>query len=55
MSYDYRFKLIVIGETGTGKSCLVHQFTDENYNFENVHDVTIGVDFSTNLSSVKIK
>ena len=55
MSYDYRFKLIVIGETGTGKSCLVHQFSNENYNFENIHDVTIGVDFSTKITSVKIK
>ena len=55
MSYDYRFKLIVIGETGTGKSCLVHQFANENYNFENIHDVTIGVDFSTKITSVKIK
>ena len=54
MSYDYRFKLIIIGETGTGKSCLVRQYTEPNYYFENVHDVTIGVDFSVKMSNIEI-
>lgn len=26
--YDYVFKFIIIGDTGTGKSCLLHQFVE---------------------------
>eukprot|EP00940_MAST-03C_sp_MAST-3C-sp2_P002052 g2052.t1 len=26
--YDYTFKFIIIGDTGTGKSCILHQFVE---------------------------
>jgi len=26
-AYDFLLKIIIIGETGTGKSCLLHHFT----------------------------
>ena len=26
--YDFVFKFIIIGDTGTGKSCILHQFVD---------------------------
>ena len=26
--YDYVFKFIIIGDTGTGKSCALHQFVE---------------------------
>lgn len=45
MSYDYLFKYIVIGDTGTGKSCLLLQFTDKR--FQHVHDLTVGVEFGS--------
>ena len=54
MGSNYRFKLIIIGDTGTGKSCIVKQFTEPNYSFENIHDITIGVDFSTKITDIKI-
>lgn len=27
-NYDYLFKFILIGNTGTGKSCILHRFTE---------------------------
>ncbi|XP_002868082.2 ras-related protein RABB1a isoform X2 [Arabidopsis lyrata subsp. lyrata] len=45
MSYAYRFKYILIGDTGVGKSCLLLKFTDKR--FQAVHDLTIGVEFGS--------
>jgi Ras-related protein Rab-1A len=41
--YDYLFKLIIIGDTNTGKSCLLQRFSDDSYTNEFIS--TIGVDF----------
>jgi len=43
MAYSYLFKFIIIGDSGSGKSCLLLQFTDKR--FESVHDITIRVEF----------
>jgi len=37
------FKLIIIGDTGVGKSCLLHKLTEGEFKPE--HTVTIGVEF----------
>lgn len=42
-NYDYLFKLLVIGDSGVGKSCILSRFTDNTYSDE--HYSTIGVDF----------
>lgn len=42
-NYAYLFKLIVIGDTGVGKSCLLLRFAENK--FQPVHDLTIGVEF----------
>ncbi|TXT12804.1 hypothetical protein VHUM_01205 [Vanrija humicola] len=44
-AYDYLFKFIVIGEAGTGKSCLLYQCIHESFKENSPH--TIGVEFSS--------
>nr|KJB24893.1 hypothetical protein B456_004G166400 [Gossypium raimondii] len=41
--YDYLFKLLLIGDSGVGKSCLLLRFADDSYIDSYVS--TIGVDF----------
>ena len=40
---DELFKLIIIGDTGVGKSCLLSSVMDNQFKME--HTVTIGVEF----------
>ncbi len=42
---DYLFKLIIIGDTGVGKSCLMKRIMDNEFKSE--HQVTIGVEFGS--------
>ena len=41
---DYTFKLIIIGDSGVGKSCIINQFQNKK-----VQDTepTLGVEYST--------
>lgn len=34
LNYEYIFKYIIIGDMGVGKSCLLHQFTENRCAFE---------------------
>jgi len=49
-SYDYLFKFIVIGDTGTGKSCILHQFIENKFKKNSAH--TIGVEFGSRIVEV---
>ncbi|VDD75084.1 unnamed protein product [Mesocestoides corti] len=48
--YDYLFKIVLIGDSGVGKSNLLSRFTRNEFNLES--KTTIGVEFATR--SVKI-
>lgn len=50
MTYQYLFKFIIIGNTGTGKSSLLTQFTDRR--FSPIHDLTIGVEFGAKILTI---
>ena len=42
---DYLFKLIIIGNSAVGKSCLMHRITTNE--FTDDHEVTVGVEFGS--------
>ncbi|KAF8922589.1 P-loop containing nucleoside triphosphate hydrolase protein [Mucidula mucida] len=44
-TYDFLMKYIIIGEAGSGKSCLLHHFTHNSFKDHSQH--TIGVEFSS--------
>ena len=45
MSYDYLFKVIIIGEQGSGKTSIVKRLTDNKY--IDLREPTIGLDFTS--------
>lgn len=49
-SYDFLLKMILIGESGTGKSCLLHSFCYNRHREASQH--TIGVEFSSRVVKV---
>jgi len=54
--YDYLFKLLLIGDSGVGKSCLLLRFADDSYTDSYIS--TIGVDFkirTVDLDGKKVK
>eukprot|EP01134_Creolimax_fragrantissima_P004062 CFRG4062T1 len=42
-AYDYLFKLLLIGDSGVGKTCVLFRFSDDSYNSTFIS--TIGIDF----------
>ncbi|KAG0044964.1 hypothetical protein BGZ83_009754 [Gryganskiella cystojenkinii] len=51
--YDYLFKVVLIGDSGVGKSNLVSRFTRNEFNLESKS--TIGVEFTTRSIQVDTK
>jgi Ras-related protein Rab-2A len=49
--YDYIFKLILLGDSGVGKSCMLYRYINDKFLAQ--HDVTIGVEFGTKLVSIE--
>jgi len=49
-SYPFVFKLLVLGDSDVGKSCLLHRYTDNAFTLE--HNSTIGVDFRQKIVSL---
>ena len=50
---DMIFKIIIIGDSGVGKSCFFMQFTEGN--FKDDHNVTIGVEYGVRIIKVEDK
>ncbi|KAF4700710.1 hypothetical protein FOZ62_004665, partial [Perkinsus olseni] len=48
---DFKFKLVSVGDSGVGKSCLLTRFVNDVYS--DFHVSTIGVDFKTVVTMVK--
>jgi len=51
--YDYLFKIVLIGDSGVGKSNLLTRFTRNEFNLES--KTTIGVEFATKTMSAEGK
>jgi GTPase SAR1 family protein len=51
--YDYLFKVVLIGDSGVGKSNLLSRFTRNEFNLESKS--TIGVEFATRSLTVQGK
>jgi len=51
--YDYLLKLLLIGDSGVGKSCLLYRFSDDEYSTTYIS--TIGVDFKIKTYDVDDK
>eukprot|EP00755_Sulcionema_specki_P038742 Sspe_Gene.111460::Locus_93545_Transcript_1_1_Confidence_1.000_Length_810::g.111460::m.111460 len=45
--YDLLLKIIIVGDTNTGKSCLLHRFIHHRFMEESAH--TIGVEFGSKI------
>jgi len=55
-TFDYLFKIVLIGDAGVGKTCVVQRF--KSGTFVERHGNTIGVDFTMktlNLDGKRIK
>ena len=55
-NYDLLFKLLLIGDSGVGKTCILFRFSDDSFNASFIS--TIGIDFkikTIELDGRKIK
>jgi small GTP-binding protein len=50
--YDYLFQLVLIGDSGVGKSNVLSRFTRNEFNLE--YKSTVGVEFATSLKDRKV-
>lgn len=51
MQQDYLFKMIVIGDSAVGKSCIMHRMCSNQ--FLDDHEVTVGVEFGSLLIKIE--
>lgn len=46
-NYDRVYKILIVGDSGVGKSCILERFATNN--FFSCHQATIGIDFKTKI------
>ena len=51
--YDYLFKIVIIGDSGVGKSCMLLRFADGTFTDSFIS--TIGVDFKIKTLNIDNK
>ncbi len=51
--YDFLYKVLLLGDSGTGKSSLILRYTDDTFNSSLVS--SIGVDFKTKKKEIEGK
>ena len=51
--HDALFKIIIIGDSGIGKSCVLKRLIEDD--FKDDHDITVGVEFGSYLIKVEDK
>ena len=49
-SSDFLFRVLIVGDTGVGKTCFLLRFTENR--FKDAHNVTIGVEFGAKTLTV---
>ena len=49
---SYLFKIIIVGDSATGKTSLISKYIDNK--FETIHDLTIGVEFRSKIEKIII-
>ena len=54
IGYDYRYKILIIGEEGAGKTSLVNRMMSNDSDVKEV-DTTIGVEFTSTVQTVENK
>ena len=45
LKFDATFKLIMIGDSGVGKTCIINRIGNNTFNKD--HEVTLGAEFTT--------
>jgi small GTP-binding protein len=48
--YDCLLKIIIIGDSGTGKSCILHHFLEGRPKQDSLH--TVGVEFASKVVQI---
>jgi len=49
-NYDFLLKFLIIGDAGTGKSCILHSFIESKFKSNSTH--TIGVEFGSKIVNI---
>ena len=52
-TYDHLIKLLILGDSAVGKTCLLLRYTDDNFTAN--HLATIGIDFKTYSTTINDK